>query len=380
MKKNTLIVIFELLLTIFAFLFCIIFRSQYSYSEIIKIILIFFSALVLLAIVILKYPRGKNYLNGYAVRLIVITLMATLLIIYLSGLILGFCRNTFTLTISNIIMYSYPIVVLSILEEILRYIILKRSEKKFNIILLTIIYMVINICVYSINYMFVNDEAIFIFICTIALPIIVKECLYSYMTYKISIIPTLVLRLCLELYSYVFPIYPDLGNYLLSIISIFLPFVIYKLMSNLVDYAEKVKVYVKKVGYRIIYVPIIIFLMVIVGLVSGIFKYKMIAISSGSMEPVFCRGDAVIYEKTDPKDVKVGDVLAFKSDNRVITHRVIYIVNNDNKLLFKTRGDANNTADADYTSSENVYGIVKYVVPKIGYPTIWINDKFGNID
>ena len=46
-------------------------------------------------------------------------------------------------------------------------------------------------------------------------------------------------------------------------------------------------------------IPIIIVLLTIIILVSGIFGYKMIAIGSNSMIPVYEKGDAIIYEKVD---------------------------------------------------------------------------------
>ena len=42
-----------------------------------------------------------------------------------------------------------------------------------------------------------------------------------------------------------------------------------------------------------------------------------------------------------------------------------------------TKGDANNTEDKVLINEKDILGVVKYVVPKIGYPTVWLNDKFN---
>ena len=111
-------------------------------------------------------------------------------------------------------------------------------------------------------------------------------------------------------------------------------------------------------------------------LVSGIFKYKMIAIASNSMKPVYSRGDAVIYEKIDIKELEVGDVLAFQKDSIVVTHRITKIWRQNDKYYFTTKGDNNNTEDVFAPKEENVLGRVNIVFKYIGYPTVLINEFF----
>lgn len=379
MKKKLFMIFVNIFLFIFAFSLYFYFRNNLSYRDNIFLIIGFLILLTVLLLLVYKYPRGKNYISGYAIRIIIISILSALITLYLSGIFLGFARSSYSITLTNIVRYSYPIVIISVLEEIIRYIICKNTTKKIFIVSLTIFLISINIYFYAINYRFINDETVFIFISTIVFSIIARESLYSYITYKIGITSTLILRLCLELYSYVFPIYPDLGNYLQAVVSTLFPFIVYRLLVNMVDYAEKVKKYVKSVGLKILYVPIIMFLLVLIILVSGMFNYKMIAISSGSMYPIYDRGDAVIFEKVSLDTIEVGDILAYRNNGVIITHRVIYKSNNGKNIIFKTKGDANNTDDKILIDSKDVLGVVKYKVPKIGYPTVWINEKFKNL-
>ena len=72
-------------------------------------------------------------------------------------------------------------------------------------------------------------------------------------------------------------------------------------------------------------------------------------------------------------NVIVGDIISFYSteyDSRgmVITHRII---NKDKKSnntsLYTTKGDNNSIADKNSVNTDNVYGKVLFILPKIGF-------------
>ena len=71
----------------------------------------------------------------------------------------------------------------------------------------------------------------------------------------------------------------------------------------------------------------------------NIFGYTFFEIVSGSMSPTIEKGD-MIFVKLDT-DYKVGDIVSFKDNDSIITHRIIEKNNN----YYVTKGDANNTAD-----------------------------------
>lgn len=71
----------------------------------------------------------------------------------------------------------------------------------------------------------------------------------------------------------------------------------------------------------------------------NLFGYTFFEIVSGSMSPTIEKGD-MIFVKLDT-DYEVGDIVSFKDNNSIITHRIIE--KNDN--YYVTKGDANNTAD-----------------------------------
>ena len=91
------------------------------------------------------------------------------------------------------------------------------------------------------------------------------------------------------------------------------------------------------------------------------------------MKPKISMGDTVIVKKVKAYDVKKGDILIFKHDNKIIIHRVIKILNIEDKLYFVTKGDSNKKADSYVTHEDDVIGISKFKIKYIGIPTVELN-------
>ena len=91
---------------------------------------------------------------------------------------------------------------------------------------------------------------------------------------------------------------------------------------------------------------------------------------TGSMQPTIPVG-SVIFTQSFPK-YRGGDIIAFKSGNVNVTHRVIDVETKDNKLFYKTQGDANNTADNQLVPQENVIGKGFYHLPYLGRLVVFL--------
>ncbi|MBR2709474.1 signal peptidase I, partial [Candidatus Saccharibacteria bacterium] len=100
--------------------------------------------------------------------------------------------------------------------------------------------------------------------------------------------------------------------------------------------------------------------------------FRTFTIMSGSMEPGYPVGAMIYVKPTDYKDLKVGDVISFvaNNDKTVVTHRIadIQIDESDPDVWrFKTKGDANKTADAQLVHYKNVLGTPIVTIPFIGF-------------
>ena len=95
----------------------------------------------------------------------------------------------------------------------------------------------------------------------------------------------------------------------------------------------------------------------------GLFPVKPSVIPTGSMVPVFNPGDIVMVIKVSPENIKLGDIIEYRTETINVVHRVIKI---EKSGSFVTKGDANNTIDADPVDPRNVTGKVMFAVPEGG--------------
>ena len=87
---------------------------------------------------------------------------------------------------------------------------------------------------------------------------------------------------------------------------------------------------------------------------TNLFGYTYFDIITGSMVDTINIDDYVFVKIT--KDVKENDIISFKYDGDIVTHRIIEI--NDKEII--TKGDANNTIDNPITK-DDVIGKVIHV-------------------
>ena len=367
MKKLEIYII-EMLLFISIIMFNIIYKSVLFQN--LSIIM-----LTIYSIVRFGIMKDNNYVKSTVIKMVISCILVYLTTIYLLGLILGFNKTPLAFSMDYFVkVISFDAIVI-VSEEILRYIIARNTQhKKLPLIIYTVILIILNIIVEINGYNLRDKELLFIFITTVVVPAISMQAICSYLTYKVSYIPSLILNLVISLYQYVFPIVPKLGYYLYSVTNVALPYIIYYTVSKLLHYKDKVDIHRNKMTRNLVYVPVFIFLIVLVMLVSGIFTHKLIAIGSNSMAPTYEKGDAVVYKKINITELKVGEILAFKMSGRIITHRIIKIYKEGDNYFFNTKGDANNAPDAWVVKDDDVLGVVNYKIKYIGYPTLWFNE------
>lgn len=125
-------------------------------------------------------------------------------------------------------------------------------------------------------------------------------------------------------------------------------------------------------------VPSLVFILLIfagiwVYINFGISEYSLAYIISGSMEPTYYRGDLIIMKKVKASEVRVGDVIVFKSPlnpRTLILHRVVGIKFIDGKYFFLTKGDnprTNLNIDVwGWVPENNLIGKLVYRVPALG--------------
>lgn len=98
--------------------------------------------------------------------------------------------------------------------------------------------------------------------------------------------------------------------------------------------------------------------------VPSIGNYKMMSVLSGSMSPIFNAYDMIVDKKIEPENLKKGDVITFRVDNKtLVTHRIVDIQSQNGKISYKTRGDANNVEDQMLVDVSQIEGTYLFRIP-----------------
>ena len=92
-------------------------------------------------------------------------------------------------------------------------------------------------------------------------------------------------------------------------------------------------------------------------------------VRSGSMEPLLPVGSLAVLEPVDPAEVAVGQVITFTDPadgDRLVTHRVVEVREDQDGLRFTTQGDANTGADPLPVRADDLRGHLASHVPHLG--------------
>ncbi|MEG1288289.1 MAG: signal peptidase I [Bacilli bacterium] len=324
-----------------------------------------------------KYVKIKN--KNKVLQVCIIIVLFYTIIYYLSGLYFGFIKSAYSSSFFSIIKNIYAFVLIIIAEEYVRYRLLTYGKKKTILfIFVSILFVIVEFNFTTMFAKFTSNAKIFEFVASQLIPLICLNLLYSYLVmvnnYKASIIfriPTLLLTLVLG-------IYPDLNWYIYGCLQIIYTalsyYVVRRYLKTEADKEDEDRKNINKVKRNAEYVSWGVFVILMIALVlfiSGNLKYVPIAIMSDSMKPVFQRGDVLIYKKVNDFDtLKVGDILVFQHEDKIVTHRIIRIKKEKDFIQINTKGDNLDNEDAFITTGKDIIGVKYSIIPFIGYPSV----------
>ncbi len=100
--------------------------------------------------------------------------------------------------------------------------------------------------------------------------------------------------------------------------------------------------------------------------------YRMFAVATGSMIPVYNVGDVLIAKETEASSLKVGDDIVYEGEkgsfkDKVVTHRIISIEEKeDGNYKIITKGVANQEQDPEINQTQ-VYGKIVYKIKTLSF-------------
>lgn len=107
----------------------------------------------------------------------------------------------------------------------------------------------------------------------------------------------------------------------------------------------------------------------------GVFPVYPTIIATGSMSPVIKPGDVVLVHKIQAAEqLKVGEIIQFRRDEMLISHRIADVIDNNGVISYQTKGDANPGPDIENVEFTAIKGVVTNVIPKIGVPALLFKD------
>lgn len=273
-------------------------------------------------------------------------------------------------------MWTYLVPIIFI--EYIRTTLVNTNKNKLHYILITILFTLVTVNIKTI--LLKSDySTIFKDFSSIVIPTLTSNILLTYLSISCGYYGNLFYRIPQILVSIILPILPNLNWYYTSVLGVLLPLFIYAYIKNIntkiESHYEKKKAQTKS-RLKLLYITIPIFILVL--FVAGFLKYKPVAIMSNSMKPIFNRGDVVIVEKVTKKNIenlKKYDIIEYILDGTIVAHRIINIEeHNDGTVLYTTKGDNNNLFDTKKVKRNQVKGKVKFKIPKIGYPSVYLSE------
>lgn len=104
---------------------------------------------------------------------------------------------------------------------------------------------------------------------------------------------------------------------------------------------------------------------------------KIFAIDSEDMKPTLNKWDLILVKETDEDNIKENDIITFKKDERIITHRVIGILDTGTVKEFVTKGDNSNKKEQFIIKQENIEGKYQEIkISNVGRFILIIQNKF----
>lgn len=328
-----------------------------------------------------RAPSKRNLKES----LLIIVGMSTILIgtFYLVGFKTGFSVS-YSSIFKNYILTStwIKVFLIVILSEILRYIIIQNHERKkiydYIILGLMLVIMVfIDISTAVKIFTLTSFNQIYEFFALILIQSISKNLLLNYISKRNGAIPGIVYRFIIDLHIYFLPIIPRINIFIKAVILLIFPYIVYTVLNKIMGTVKIEPARKKKNNYLATAISLVVF-GALVMLVSREFRYAMIAIGSDSMIGEFNKGDAVIYEQFDKyeESLKVGDVIVFVKNGVMIVHRINDIYTIDGMKAYRTKGDANKTADNWIVTQDDIIGVYKAKVLFIAWPSVLLNEIF----
>ncbi len=342
---------------------------------------------LLLAYFIRRLPKyrgiGKSSVRGLLIKLAAGTAVFQVYLALVAGFFEKFGWNPNSFTPKGIIINLIFVAAGLIGMEYSRAWLINRLAKKPVILVpavVALVYTVFCLPLNSISRFGGTLEDITKFTGSTLFPQFVENLFASFLALWGGALPALAYRGVLQGFNWFCPVLPDLNWAMKALVGTAVPVVGLVIVQQVCLAKSFPGKYRRESGKGLTGAVIVSAVMVVLIWFSiGVFPVRPTVIISGSMRPVMEVGDVAIVGRANTKVLKVGDIIQFRQEEKSIptVHRIIESYEENNKLIYITKGDANRISDSDPVYSEQVVGKVIFVVPKAGWATIAVKKLFA---
>ncbi|MCT4593283.1 MAG: signal peptidase I [Anaeromicrobium sp.] len=206
------------------------------------------------------------------------------------------------------------------------------------------------------------------------LPELGKNLVASYLVYLGGFLPALLYMTTISMFYNICPVLPDLSWIIKTFLGTIVPFMNLSLINYIYeDEVREIKVNKDEEEGIFGWIITSIGSILIIWFAAGLFTIYPSVIATGSMEPLIYPGDMIILEKIGEEESLVnGDIIQFKRDDILITHRIIDIIEieESKEIEYVTKGDNNSAKDFETVKKCQIKGKLLRTIPKVGLFTL----------
>lgn len=301
------------------------------------------------------------------------------------GVMFGFGKSPYNHSLKGIVLNLLSVGLVVVGRELTRsYLINVFYNKKREITLVMVILFMTATQISFSRVVGIKDlETFTIFCAEYLLPRLSENLLVTYLVMYGGVKSSLVYLLFVNGFEWLSPILPDIEWLIKSIITMSIPVggTLFVMKEYLVVTKQVKKSHEQENLWTLI--PTAIVAVGIVWFTVGVFPIYPSVIATGSMEPMIKPGDVILVNKISEEEqlkaLSEGDVIQFQRDDILITHRIIEIEEDEGMTVYRTKGDNNSGEDRRLVKQEEVKGTLAGIVPKIGWPTLWLKTERSSV-
>ncbi|NMB97781.1 MAG: signal peptidase I [Clostridiaceae bacterium] len=222
-----------------------------------------------------------------------------------------------------------------------------------------------------------NIRDIVVFCAEFFVPDFPENLMATYLAYLGGSVPAITYTGILQAFHWFSPVLPNLKWIVAAFVGILCPIFSLLLMQNI--YLKESRIYKRKEkdeGGIVSWMITCLVSICIIWFSVGVFPVYPSVIATGSMEPLINSGDVVLINKSiDRENMKIGDIIQFRRDEILISHRIVEIINDDMGKGYITKGDNNSGRDVNIVRADKIKGEIIKVIPKAGWLTLLIKGQ-----